>query len=382
MMLESDDAEGKKPEGQEAYYKEEAYYFLSQSFETQGLESEDESLETPQSTPDAQKYYAESIFYLKKGYEEFPDSYFSSDMLLKIGVLYLTKMVTLEDARDLAAESFQKYIEQFPNTLNTYMAHYYMGFCYYNGRRFTEAIKTFRDYERLYPTTEFAPEAVFYYSDGEYNVGNLDESIQGFDRMISRYPNHEKVAEAIYTKAWAYLDLENEDEAISSFQLLVDRFPESEFASTSLFSVADYYYNIQDYENAISNYERVLADYPETEVALKVPETLTDLTETVAYIEFEKGWNLFAQAQEAEDNNLYRQAAEIFKNVYEKYPGTESEIGALSNAGICYEALNMWLDAIEVYDKVIFLYEEGADVSQEALTFSQMHKAYIEANRL
>jgi TolA-binding protein/Tfp pilus assembly protein PilF len=382
MMLDSDDAEGQKPEGQEAYYKEEAYYFLGNSFETQGLENEDESLPTPAASPAAQQSYSDAIFNLNKGYEEFSDSYFSSDMLLKIGVLYLTKMVTMEDARDLAAESFQKYITQFPNTPNTYMAHYYMGFCYYNGRRFTEAIKTFRDYERLYPDSEFAPEAVFYYSDGEYNVGNLNESIAGFDRMISKYPNHEKAAEALYTKAWAYLDLESEDDAIASFQLLVDRFPDSEFASTSLFSIADYYYNIQDYENAITNYEDVLAKYPETEVAQKVPETLKDLTETVAYIEYEKGWNLFVQAQEAEDNNLFRQAADIFKNIYEKYPETESEIGALSNAGICYEALNLWFDAIDVYDMVMLKYEEGADVSLEAYNFSRLHKAYIEANRL
>ena len=64
------------------------------------------------------------------------------------------------------------------------------------------------------------------------------------------------------------------------------------------------------------------------------------------------------------------------------YPDTESEIGALSNAGICYEALGRWLEAIDMYDKVIMKYEEGEDVSDEAFTFATMHKAYIEANRL
>jgi len=257
-----------------------------------------------------------------------------------------------------------------------------LGFCYYNGRRFDEAIKTFQEFSRRYPKSEFTPEAVFYYSDGEYNIGNLEDSINGFDSMISRYPNHEKTAEALYTKAWAYLDLEREDDAIATFQTLVDTFPESEFAATSLFSIADYYYNIQDYEQAIRNYEQVLEKYPDTEVAERVPETLKDLTETVAYIEFEKGWNVFSQAQDTEDENLYRQAAEIFEMVIENYPDTESEIGALSNAGICYEALGRWLEAIDMYDRVIMKYEEGADVSDEAFTFATMHKAYIEANRL
>ena len=73
---------------------------------------------------------------------------------------------------------------------------------------------------------------------------------------------------------------------------------------------------------------------------------------------------------------------QFIKNIYEKYPETESEIGALSNAGICYEALNLWFDAIDVYDMVMLKYEEGADVSLEAYNFSRLHKAYIEANRL
>jgi len=382
MMINSEDAEGRKPEGSEAFYKEEAYYFLGNAFEIQGNDSEDETLARPEATPEAQRHYSSSIEYLIQGYEKFPDSYFSSDILLKIGVLYLTKRVTLEDALDLASDYFQKYIGEFPNTPNTEMAHYYLGFCYYNGRRFDEAINTFREFARKYPKSDFTPEAVFYYSDGEYNIGNLEESINGFDSMIARYPGHEKTAEALYTKAWAYLDLEREDDAIATFQTLFEKFPESEFAATSLFSIADYYYNIQDYEQAIEHYEEVMKRYPETEVAARVPETLKDLTETVAYIEFEKGWNIFLQAQDTEDENLYRQAAEIFESVIENYPDTESEIGALSNAGICYEALGRWLDAIDMYDRVILKYEEGADVSDEAFTFATMHKAYIEANRL
>ena len=114
-----------------------------------------------------------------------------------------------------------------------------------------------------------------------------------------------------------------------------DDFPESEFASTSVFSIADYYYNIQEYQLALENYEMVLEHYGDTEVAEKVPETLKDLKETIAYIEYEKGWNLFSQAQDTKDPNFYRQASEIFQSIVENYPETEAEIGAYSNLGIC-----------------------------------------------
>ena len=363
MMIESDLADGKKPEGADFYYKEEAYYFLSNAAETQ-------------------ENYEQAVNYLETGFKAFPNSYFSSDMLLKIGVIYLTKLNTVPNALDISAQYFEQYINNFPNTPNAEMAHYYLGFCFYNGRRFDEAVKTFGSFARKYPSSEFTPEAVFYYGDCNYNLGNYDECIKSFDRVINSYPNHPRAVEALYTKAWALLDLGRDEEAITSLQLLVDKYPDSQFAPSSLFSVADFYYNQQRYEEALVEYELVLEKYSDSEVAEKVPETLKDLKETIAYLEYEKALNFFSQAKDTEDMNLYRQAAEGFESVVQKYPYTESEIGAYANMGVCYEALGEWQKAADAYDQVMRRYEEGAEVGQEAYTFARMHKDYIVANKL
>jgi TolA-binding protein len=78
----------------------------------------------------------------------------------------------------------------------------------------------------------------------------------------------------------------------------------------------------------------------------------------------------------------FRQAAEIFENVAENYPYTESEIGAYSNMGMCYEELGQWQKAADAYDMVIQRFEEGADVAQDAYSFAQQHKDWIVANQL
>jgi len=72
----------------------------------------------------------------------------------------------------------------------------------------------------------------------------------------------------------------------------------------------------------------------------------------------------------------------MFQEIVDKYPNTESEIGAYSNMGICFEAMSQWRNAIEAYDKIIMKWEEGAEVSDEAATFARMHKDYIVANML
>ena len=377
QMIESDIAEGEKPENQEFYYKEEAYYMLGDAAEIQAAEYESAGDEQQ-----AQQMYIEAINYYVDGFDRFPDSFYSSDMLLKVGVIYLMKMSSLSDALDQSAQAFSQFIEHFPDSPNAEMANYYLGFCYYYGRRFTDANETFRNFATKYQNSEFTPEAIFYYSEGDYNLGNLDAAIEGFNLLLRRYPTHEKAAEALYTRAWCYLDMEQSDNAVASFQELVDEFPQSEFAPTALFSIADYYYNQQRYDDAIVEYQKVLDEYPDSDVAEKVPETLGDLLETAAYIEYEPALTVFASARETDDPNLYNQAIEVFSAVAEKYPGTQSEIGAISNMGMCYEALYQWQKAIEMYDKIIEKFEAGEAVDTDALNFAQSHKQYIVANML
>jgi len=365
-MLDLDIAEGKKIEGQDFYYKEEAYFNLVLASEQQND-------------------YLKARDYLIEGYKAFPKSYFSSDMLIKLGTYYLTveEMRTLPDAIDTAADYFNEYLKNFPNTSYSEMAHYYLGFCYYNGRRFDEAYEAFRSFAQQYPNSEFTPEAIFYYSDCQYNLGDMERAVEGFSIVLNKYPRHEKAPESIYTMAWALMDIGREAEAITALNKLVDDYPESEFTPSSLFSVADYYYNEQQYQEAIDSYQKVLDNYPESEVAAKVPDTLKELKELIAYLEYEKGYVLFAQARENNDDlNMYRQAAEIFDRVATEYPYTESEIGAYSNMGMCYEALELWQKAVEAYDMVIQRYEEGMEVGIDAFNFANSHKNYIVADKL
>jgi len=369
MMLESDDAEGKKVENQDFYYKEEAYFNLALAYEAQGdtLKARD---------------------YLVAGYKKFPKSFYSQDMLIKLGTYYLTVGQLRQEAIsqgvqaiDIAADYFNEFIKSFPNSDYTEMAHYYLGFCYYNGRRFDEAFDTFYSFARKYPNSEFTPEAVFYYADCKYNLGDMEEAVKGFDIVIAKYPKHEKAPEAVYTKAWALMDLGREEDGIKALQLLVDKYPKSTFAPHSLYSIADFYYNEGRYQEAKEIYQQVLEKYPDSEVAAKVPETIDELNETIAYLEYEKGYNIFAAAQEKEDLNLYRQAAEIFARVAKEYPFTEAEIGAYSNLGRCYEELEEWAKAVEAFDMVMRRYEEGEEVAMEAYNFARSHKQYIVANK-
>ena len=365
MMLDSEEAEGKQVEAQEFYYKEEAYFNLALAAEEQND-------------------YFKARDYLISGFEKFPKSFFSSDMLIKLGIYYLTidEIRNEPNSIDIAADYFSRFVKLFPNTSYTEMANYYLGFCYYNGRRFDDAYNAFKSFTTKYPNSEFTPEAVFYYSDCQYNLGNMEDCINGFNVVISKYMGHEKAEEAYYTKAWALMDIARDEEAIETLSTLVEKYPQSQFAPSSIFSIADYLYNEQKYDEAVEMYQKVLDNFPDSEVAIKVPETLTELKETIAYLEYEKAFNLYDQARTSEDLNLYRQAAEMFMDVAQNNPYTEAEIGSYSNGGMCYEAIEEWQNAVDCYDMVIQRFEEGSQVTAEAHSFAMAHKKYIVANKI
>ena len=114
-------------------------------------------------------------------------------------------------------------------------------------------------------------------------------------------------------------------------------------------------------------------------MAQKVPALIDDLREVVAYLRYAEVEKIFAQALEEQEPAQFRRAAAGFAEIARDYPGTESEIGALSNMGVCYESLGQWKDAVQVYDQVL---NRLADEQAEAHRFARMHKDWIEANRL
>ena len=92
----------------------------------------------------------------------------------------------------------------------------------------------------------------------------------------------------------------------------------------------------------------------------------------MAYLRYAEVEEIFAQALEEQDPAQFRRAAAGFAEIARDYPGTESEIGALSNMGVCHESLGQWKDAVQAYDQVL---ERLADEQAEAHRFAACTKS-------
>lgn len=317
------------------------------------------------------------------GLRRYPASYYSPDMAYALGTLHFES-----DRLDDATRSLADFVGRFPRSPNALYGHYYLGYAHFNLREFERSLEVFQDLVERFPGAEVAAEALMRAAESAFNLGRFDEVAVLYERLLESHPDSPFSDDAMYNLAWAFYESKDEEAFISGLQRLLSAFPRSEFAADARFTLGDYYFNKEEYERAQAEYQIVLSDHGGSTIAREVPEVLRKVREIIAYGEYERamavfteGLSLDKQAKGGEAVRRFEEAVPLFVALMEKYPGTEVEVGALSNLGICYEFLRRWKDAVQTYDRVIALYEEEK-ASQEAFQFAKGHRDWIVTSRL
>ena len=355
-LISSDipDGAGDQPYGK----KEKAYFLLGDGYGQQDM--------------------ADSLVAVfRRALDEYPDSYYAGDMRFALGQ-------ALFDKGDLeaAGEALETYLRAHRGHPNRAYGLYYLGYALFNLTRFERAAVVFSELASTYPAGELAPDALFRAAEAEYNLDRFDKALDAYRRLLDEYPAADLADDALYNKAWSLLNLERDGEALRDFERLSSVYPESPLAADAQFTIGDFLYNQERYGEALDAYSAVLARFPESDAARKVPPLLEDLREVVAYRTYAEVEAVFVKALEGQDPDRFREAIKGFAGIVETYPGTESEIGALSNMGVCYESLEEWDKAVEAYERVMSRFDgEGAE-QVEAYRFARMHKEWIETTRL
>ena len=216
-------------------------------------------------------------------------------------------------------------------------------------------------------------------------MGEFESAIDHYERILADYPRDTTADHSQYNMAWCLIELKREEESMMAFRTLLERYPQSEFASSAMFTLADDAYNRRSYEEAMEGYRLVQERFPDDPVAAQVPRLISEIAEAVAYEHYEVALALMDSAEAVEQGvrqtELYERAVSSFKDISERYPGTESELGALSNMGVCLEGLRQWRDAVVVYDQVIKMYEDKR-ATKEVFQFAKAHKDWIVTTRL
>jgi tetratricopeptide (TPR) repeat protein len=282
---------------------------------------------------------------------------------------------------EVAAEQFGALQSMDLEPEQAFTVDFYLANARYSLRQFDVARSLFARLLEENPEAPERGELLFGLGESNYQGGDFGAAAGYYRQILAEYPDEPSADDAQYNLAWCLIQLNQEEAAMQEFGRLIEFFPDSEFAPAAQFTFGDYHYNQQQYREAISAYERVQREHPAAPAANQVPRLLAELREALAYEDYEQGLALMDSAESAKDPELYGRAVEIFERVRRQYPGTESEIGAISNMGVCLEKLGRWRDAVGLYDVVITLYEDKK-ATREAFQFAKAHRDWIVSTRL
>ena len=319
---------------------------------------------------------AQAVETFNQALRLYPASPFALDMRLTLGAYYFG-----EGDLERAKEVFTELAKADLNPNQALLVSFYLANSHYSLREFKEARGLFQQLLQDHPNARELPDMLFGLAESHYQLGGYADAIVYYQRLLERFANETASDDAQYNMAWCLIELKREEEAMQAFSTLLERYPDSDFAASAQFTFGDHAYNRGDYQEALDAYLRVQQNYPKAEITEQVPRLVAELKEAIAYNYYEKGIALMDSAEATKQDQYYQQAVQIFQDVVEDYPGTESEIGALSNMGVCLEGLGEWKNAVSAYDQVILMFEEKK-ANRDAFQFAKSHRDWIVSTRL
>lgn len=170
-------------------------------------------------------------------------------------------------------------------------AHYFKG-------DYEEAIQTFQKLIQEYPNSPWKGAAVYWMGEATFHQGKIDEAFSCFQKVVNEHPDNEWITYALYSCGWIQLKKEAYEEGHQFFYRAYDKSPSHPVAQSSLFWSGYCLYSLGRYTEATQEMDTLLQKYPK---GVWRPEA-----------EFLTGINYFKLRQ-------FDKAADLFKSFSKKF---------------------------------------------------------------
>ncbi|MFW6227593.1 MAG: tetratricopeptide repeat protein, partial [Bacteroidota bacterium] len=302
--------------------------------------------------------------------------------------------------------------------LNEYqLAHYTLGYAYFNQKKYTEAATWFRKYvafednsntktvtdanirigDCLFVNIQYWPALEYYEkaaNKGDYDVDYAlfqqgfvyglvqrpQKKIELMRRILSEHPESSYADDALFELGKAYTAQQNNTQAGQYYNELINSYPNSSYKKKSLVQLGLIYYNTDRNDQALEMYKSVVENYPGTPEAkdalLGIKNIYLDMNDVDRYFEYVKEQGNYVTISTAEQDSLTYKAAE---NLYmagncdravqqmtgylEKYPQGVFTTNAWFYKGDCHYQNEQYEEALKAFNKVI---EEPKNMFTEA----------------
>jgi TolA-binding protein len=244
---------------------------------------------------------------------------------------------------ELALNSFQDLLIDFPDTIWADAAQYYIAWCNLSMEEYTQAITEFENLLLNYSDSKYRENSQYYIGwTYETKLGLPISAILAYYTFLFDYPDSQWADNAQLGIGNCYYDTEEYSNAITEYQMLIDNYPSSDLLPQAQYSIAQTYRVVSYRNTAIGKYEELILLYPDSEYC--GPSQYY-----IGYCYYEKG--------------EYQISIDEFQKVIDNYfnstwPDEDRQVAPSAQfyIGWCYEKLELWEEAIAAYQVVIDYY--------------------------
>ena len=309
------------------------------------------------------------------------------------------------------------------------LAHYNIGYCYFDLGKFSDASRWFRKYidqikggkgkivadtyNRLgdcaFVESDY-PLSVTYYqrsidlnvSDPEYALfqksfaqGLLKQhlaKINGLADLLRNYPKSNYVDDALFERGKSYVKIEKPQNALEDFYTILENFPNSSYYPKSLLQIGLVYYNQGKNQEAIDAYKSAVEKFPgtpEARSALTGMRTVyVEMNDVESYFSYTRTLGSFANVSISEQDsltylsgeNLYmagncERALQVLGNYLQKFPEGSFVLNAHFYRAECLASSGRIDEALSDYNYVVSqsknVFSEPSLLSAGAINFDE-----------
>jgi len=189
-----------------------------------------------------------------------------------------------------------------------------LGDCYFFARQFKEAENSYNQAISINPS--MSDYALFQKGYVQGLQKDYRGKIAQMDRLISDYPQSPYLSDAFYEKGRSYVLLDNTEAAIDIYQQLWNRFPENNNARKAGLQIGLLNFNANKLQQAAEAYKKVISKYPGSEEAKVAVEDLKsvyfELNDINGYADFVRSLGGAVKFEVNEQDSLTYFAAERF----------------------------------------------------------------------
>lgn len=243
-----------------------------------------------------------------------------------------------------AISEFEKLIENYPNSLYSPLAQYYVGRSCEEIEEYYLAFLAYQKTIGKYPYTERVDEII----ERQYKIGSMflegqkakimgmeilpamDKAVEILIKVVENAPYGRYADLAQYKLGEAYKKQEFYEEAVLAYQKLIDDYPDSPLVEDAKYQIAistyhvsrDPYYDQEFTDRAIEEYQALIEKTSDIELHQEARATLNRLRE-------KKAKSAFETAKFYEKTGHYKSAIIYYKEVLEDYSDTSVAVEAL-----------------------------------------------------